>query len=50
MPDIMTMVKANICRALPPNNEDFDPEEDEPILENSWPHLQVTSLKGQPQG
>ena len=42
MPDIMAMVKANICRALPPNNEDFDPEEDEPILENSWPHLQVT--------
>jgi len=41
MPDIMAMVKANICRALPPNNEDFDPEEDEPILENSWPHLQV---------
>jgi serine/threonine-protein phosphatase 2A regulatory subunit B' len=45
MPDIMTMVKANICRALPPNNEDFDPEEDEPILENSWPHLQVRSEK-----
>jgi len=41
MPDIMAMVKANICRALPPNNEDFDPEEDEPILESSWPHLQV---------
>lgn len=44
MPDIMSMVKANICRALPPNNEDFDPEEDEPILENSWPHLQVGFL------
>lgn len=41
MPDIMNMVKANICRVLPPQNEDFDPEEDEPILEPSWPHLQV---------
>lgn len=41
MPDIMACVKTNICRALPPQNEDFDPEEDEPILEPSWPHLQV---------
>jgi len=41
MPDIMECVRANICRALPPQNEDFDPEEDEPILESSWPHLQV---------
>lgn len=39
--DIMNMVKANICRSLPPKNEDFDPEEDEPILEPSWSHLQV---------
>ncbi|RLN95542.1 hypothetical protein BBJ28_00005461 [Nothophytophthora sp. Chile5] len=31
----------NICRALPPQTEDFDPEEDEPVLEASWPHLQV---------
>lgn len=41
MPDIMAMVSANICRALPPQTEDFDPEEDEPVLEASWPHLQV---------
>ncbi|KAG9408209.1 Serine/threonine-protein phosphatase 2A 56 kDa regulatory subunit delta isoform [Aphanomyces cochlioides] len=41
MPDIMAMVSANICRALPPQTEDFDPEEDEPVLEPSWPHLQV---------
>jgi serine/threonine-protein phosphatase 2A regulatory subunit B' len=26
---------------LPPQTEDFDPEEDEPVLEASWPHLQV---------
>ncbi|GMF44328.1 unnamed protein product [Phytophthora fragariaefolia] len=41
MPDIMSMVSVNICRALPPQTEDFDPEEDEPVLEASWPHLQV---------
>lgn len=26
---------------MPPQTEDYDPEEDEPILEPSWPHLQV---------
>ena len=41
MPNIMACVSANICRALPPQTEDFDPEEDEPVLEPSWPHLQV---------
>lgn len=41
MPHIMNMVTVNICRALPPQTEDFDPEEDEPVLEASWPHLQV---------
>ena len=34
-------VGANIFRALPPQVDDFDPEEDEPVLEPSWPHLQV---------
>ncbi|KAM3567057.1 hypothetical protein VYU27_010792, partial [Nannochloropsis oceanica] len=38
---IMACVTANICRSLPPQTEDFDPEEDDPILEPSWPHLQV---------
>jgi len=41
MPDIMSMISINICRAVPPQTEDFDPEEDEPVLEPSWPHLQV---------
>lgn len=32
----------NIFRTLPPSdNPDFDPEEDEPTLEASWPHIQV---------
>jgi hypothetical protein len=38
---IMNCVRANICRSLPPQTEDYDPEEDEPVLEPSWPHLQV---------
>ena len=46
-PCIMKMVSANVCRALPPPTDDFDPEEDEPVLESSWPHLQVNhSSKG----
>ena len=35
-------VACNIFRTLPPSeNPDFDPEEDDPTLEASWPHLQV---------
>lgn len=34
----------NLFRTLPPssnpNGAEFDPEEDEPTLESSWPHLQ----------
>ena len=41
MGDLMECVKANVCRALPPATDDFDPEEDEPVLEPAWPHLQV---------
>mmetsp|Transcript_92616 Transcript_92616/g.224818 ORF Transcript_92616/g.224818 Transcript_92616/m.224818 type:complete len:483 (-) Transcript_92616:123-1571(-) len=41
MPDIVAMVSANVFRALPPQTEDYDPEEDEPVLEPAWPHLQV---------
>eukprot|EP00479_Gromia_sphaerica_P014669 TRINITY_DN8882_c0_g1_i1.p5 TRINITY_DN8882_c0_g1~~TRINITY_DN8882_c0_g1_i1.p5 ORF type:complete len:65 (-),score=15.91 TRINITY_DN8882_c0_g1_i1:13-207(-) len=36
------MVSANLFRALPPSpNEIFDPEEDDPVLDPSWPHLQI---------
>ena len=41
MVDIVDVVKANIFRTLPPQSDDFDPEEDEPAMEPSWPHLQV---------
>lgn len=38
-------IACNIFRTLPPNdNPDFDPEEDDPTLEASWPHLQVNVI------
>uniref|UniRef100_A0A1A8J4Z4 Serine/threonine protein phosphatase 2A regulatory subunit n=3 Tax=Nothobranchius TaxID=28779 RepID=A0A1A8J4Z4_NOTKU len=41
-PQIVKMICTNIFRALPPSeNPDFDPEEDEPTLEASWPHIQL---------
>ncbi|XP_048585975.1 serine/threonine-protein phosphatase 2A 56 kDa regulatory subunit epsilon isoform isoform X1 [Nematostella vectensis] len=41
-PEIVKMVASNIFRTLPPSeNPDFDPEEDDPTLEASWPHLQL---------
>lgn len=41
-PEVIKMVSKNIFRVLPPSdNSEFDPEEDEPTLEVSWPHLQV---------
>lgn len=41
---ILVQVSLNIFRTLPPSDTlEFDPEEDEPTLEASWPHLQVNS-------
>ncbi|XP_022252554.1 serine/threonine-protein phosphatase 2A 56 kDa regulatory subunit epsilon isoform-like [Limulus polyphemus] len=41
-PEIIQMVACNLFRTLPPSeNPDFDPEEDDPTLEASWPHLQL---------
>ncbi|XP_052867440.1 serine/threonine-protein phosphatase 2A 56 kDa regulatory subunit gamma isoform-like isoform X1 [Anopheles cruzii] len=43
-PEAFNMVAVNLFRTLPPssnpNGAEFDPEEDEPTLEVSWPHLQ----------
>ncbi|XP_049536080.1 serine/threonine-protein phosphatase 2A 56 kDa regulatory subunit gamma isoform-like [Anopheles darlingi] len=43
-PEALNMVAVNLFRTLPPssnpNGAEFDPEEDEPTLEVSWPHLQ----------
>ncbi len=39
---MLFQVAYNIFRTLPPSeNPDFDPEEDDPTLEASWPHLQI---------
>ena len=39
---MLFQVAYNILRTLPPSeNPDFDPEEDDPTLEASWPHLQI---------
>uniref|UniRef100_A0A672NE63 Serine/threonine protein phosphatase 2A regulatory subunit n=1 Tax=Sinocyclocheilus grahami TaxID=75366 RepID=A0A672NE63_SINGR len=41
-PEVVKMVSYNIFRTLPPSeSNEFDPEEDEPTLEASWPHLQL---------
>ncbi|XP_064489026.1 serine/threonine-protein phosphatase 2A 56 kDa regulatory subunit epsilon isoform-like [Ornithodoros turicata] len=41
-PEIIRMISSNLFRTLPPSeNPDFDPEEDDPTLEASWPHLQL---------
>ncbi|KAI3364200.1 hypothetical protein L3Q82_011014 [Scortum barcoo] len=39
---LLKEISTNIFRTLPPSdNPDFDPEEDEPTLEASWPHIQL---------
>ncbi|GFS45801.1 protein phosphatase 2A regulatory B subunit family protein [Actinidia rufa] len=45
--EMIRMISVNISRCLPPashentGSENVDPEEDEPYLEPSWPHLQL---------
>ncbi|XP_031103669.1 serine/threonine protein phosphatase 2A 57 kDa regulatory subunit B' beta isoform-like [Ipomoea triloba] len=45
--EMIKMISINIFRCLPPNShentgsENADPEEEEPFLEPSWPHLQL---------
>jgi serine/threonine-protein phosphatase 2A regulatory subunit B' len=36
MPDIVDMVRTNLFRTLPPQTDDFDPEEDEPGKEQRF--------------
>lgn len=44
----LLQVSHNIFRTLPPSDSnEFDPEEDEPTLEASWPHLQVKDMRCQ---
>ena len=43
--DVVEMVSRNLFRDLPPKvnplGEAYDPEEDEPVLEMAWPHVQL---------
>ncbi|KAH8817538.1 protein phosphatase PP2A0 B subunit gamma isoform [Flagelloscypha sp. PMI_526] len=44
-PEVVNMFATNLFRSIPPpvnpTGEAFDPEEDEPVLELAWPHLQI---------
>ncbi|KAI7820955.1 protein phosphatase 2A regulatory B subunit [Gamsiella multidivaricata] len=44
-PEVVSMFATNLFRTIPPQvnptGEAFDPEEDEPVLELAWPHLQI---------
>ncbi|EGS18114.1 serine/threonine-protein phosphatase 2A-like protein [Thermochaetoides thermophila DSM 1495] len=44
-PVVVNMFAKNLFRPIPPpvnpQGEAFDPEEDEPVLEVAWPHIQV---------
>lgn len=44
-PKVVDMFNKNLFRPIPPpmnpQGEIFDPEEDEPVLEVAWPHIQV---------
>ena len=41
-PEISRMTACNLFRSLPPSDiPDFDPEEDDPSYEASWPHLSL---------
>jgi len=40
--DILDMIAVNIFRDLPPpSRSEYDPEEDDPVLDPAWPHLQI---------
>lgn len=44
-PEVVQMFATNLFRSIPPQvnptGDAFDPEEDEPVLELAWPHLQI---------
>jgi len=44
-PEVVNMFAINLFRSIPPpvnpTGDAFDPEEDEPVLELAWPHLQI---------
>ncbi|KAH9813839.1 phosphatase 2A regulatory B subunit-domain-containing protein [Melampsora americana] len=44
-PEVVAMFGSNLFRSIPPpvnpTGDAYDPEEDEPVLELAWPHLQI---------
>ncbi|CAI2162303.1 8558_t:CDS:10 [Funneliformis geosporum] len=44
-PEVVSMFAINLFRTIPPQvnptGDAFDPDEDEPVLELAWPHLQI---------
>ncbi|KAG0152224.1 hypothetical protein CROQUDRAFT_650317 [Cronartium quercuum f. sp. fusiforme G11] len=44
-PEVVSMFASNLFRSIPPpvnpTGDAYDPEEDEPVLELAWPHLQI---------
>ncbi|GAA5861681.1 hypothetical protein JCM8547_000703 [Rhodosporidiobolus lusitaniae] len=44
-PEVVNMFASNLFRSIPPpvnpTGDAYDPEEDEPVLELAWPHLQI---------
>lgn len=45
LPNPLIQFASNLFRAIPPpvnpTGDAYDPEEDEPVLELAWPHLQI---------
>jgi len=39
--EVLHMTAANLFRALPPTQENWDPEEDDAIKDPAWPHIQM---------
>jgi len=43
--NVMSQITTNIIRPLPPSTVIyFDPDEDEPTMETTWPHLSVGGI------
>lgn len=43
--DVVFMISSNLFRSLPPSRssegDNYDPDEEEPVLDPAWPHLQL---------
>lgn len=39
--ELVTAISANLFRSLPPATDNYEPDEDDPVLDPEWPQLQV---------